>query len=182
MKSEIITVEPSEIQKKVKNAIDKLFDKDFYLLKANANERSISHKLAIYIQEEFEEFDIFDVDCEYNRDKLHDPKKLLNWRHRCIKDLKPDDEDAKTVFPDIIVHQRNENINNLLVVEIKKSCNYNNRECACDKEKIKNFISDPKLHYNFGVFINFGVKNKAGTFSWNWFPEDNFSKGDKNEC
>lgn len=178
MNSKIVTIEPSEIQKKVKNAIDKLFVNDPYLLEADANERSISHKLALYIQEEFEEFDVLDVDCEYNRDKHHVTKKLLNWRNRCLKGIKPDDDDAKTVFPDIIVHQRDESINNLLVTEIKKSCNLNNRECDCDKEKIKNFISDPKLHYKFGVFINFGVQNKAGTFCWNWFPEDKFGKGE----
>ncbi|MBP2045304.1 hypothetical protein [Methanobacterium aggregans] len=180
MKSEIVTIEPLEIQKKVKNAINKLFEKDFYLLKANANERSISHKLALYIQEEFEEFDVLDVDCEYNRDKLHNPKKIKDWRSRCIKDIKPDDEDAKTVFPDIIIHQRDSSKNNLLVLEIKKSSNSDTGKC--DREKIKNFINDPGLHYELGVFINFGVKNKARTFCWNWFPEDKFGKEHKNEC
>ena len=57
----------------------------------------------------------WNVDCEYNRDGV-EPKRL---RHL---ELYPDSEDveAKTVFPDVIVHRRGTQQNHL-VLKFKKS-------------------------------------------------------------
>ena len=68
------------------------------LLQLNANERSITHKLAEYLQREFSDWN---VDCEYNRlgaaiKRLPAPEAIGS-----------DDEDGRTIFPDIIVHRRN---------------------------------------------------------------------------
>lgn len=41
------------------------YEKERYLLENNANERSLTHKLAEYLNLEFQDFD---VDCEYNLD------------------------------------------------------------------------------------------------------------------
>jgi len=57
-----------EIEQKVSNAILRFLEKDGLLLEIDANERSISHRLAGYLQEEFLGWD---VDCEYN------PKGML---------------------------------------------------------------------------------------------------------
>jgi hypothetical protein len=99
-------------------ALATLFDRDVYLLAVDANERSISHRFAMYLQAQFERFD---VDCEYNRDGV-EPKKLGHLG------LLPDSEDveAQTVFPDIIVHIRGTN-RNYLGVEMKKSTNHVSR-------------------------------------------------------
>ena len=59
------TNETIRIKKRVKRSIEKLIDKDEYLLNVDANERSITHKLEEYLQQEFP---TYDVDCEYNRD------------------------------------------------------------------------------------------------------------------
>ena len=61
-----------KIGDKVLRALQRFIDNDLYLLRINANERSLSHCLAIYLQEEFP---AFNVDCEYNRDGI-DPKRL----------------------------------------------------------------------------------------------------------
>jgi len=54
----------NEIERKVKSCLQILREQDKYLLDNDLNERTITHKLATYLQEEFQEFN---VDCEYNR-------------------------------------------------------------------------------------------------------------------
>ena len=46
------------------NSIRLLIKNDFYLLEIGTNERSVAHKLAEYLQQEFPNRH---VDCEYNR-------------------------------------------------------------------------------------------------------------------
>lgn len=80
-------------------AFRKLMKIDSYLLQVDANERSISYRLGLHLQSFFTDWD---VDCEYNRDGV-EPKRIG------YLDLHPDgaeDAEARTVFPDIIVHKR----------------------------------------------------------------------------
>ena len=55
-----------EIEERIKLCLRKLREQDKYLIDINVNERTIAHQLATYLQEEFQEFD---VDCEYSSDK-----------------------------------------------------------------------------------------------------------------
>jgi hypothetical protein len=135
------------IESKVKIALDKLFRNDSLLLRNDANERSISHKLAEYIQTEFIGWH---VDCEYNRDN-HYPKKLLNK----VKNVKTDNDQGHTVYPDIIIHHRNTN-SNLLVIEIKKTTN--NDKGDSDHEKLEAFKKE--LCYKYSLFIKFKTNTK----------------------
>lgn len=75
-------------------ALNKLVRDDADLLEIDANERSISHRLAVYLESEFTEWHI---DYECNRD-LEDSKRLN------IDSIRTDSTDTqgKTVFPDII--------------------------------------------------------------------------------
>lgn len=130
----------------VRKAIDRLFERDSFLLQSNANERSISHKLAKYLQMEL---DCWHVDCEYNRDG-HDNKQL----DLPAKQKPTDDLDARTVYPDIVVHHRNTE-HNLLAVEIKKSNNPDDGSFDC--LKLKAFKK--QLGYQYCLFIKF----KMGT-------------------
>jgi len=52
------------IQEKLNRAIETLVEYDKFLLAADVNERSITHQLALYLEDEFADYDI---DCEYNR-------------------------------------------------------------------------------------------------------------------
>jgi hypothetical protein len=61
-----------EIKEKVKYCLLKLKRRDKYLLEKDLNERTITHKLATYLQEQFQELN---VDCEYNR--FEDLVKIL---------------------------------------------------------------------------------------------------------
>lgn len=134
----------------VRKAIDRLFERDSFLLQSNANERSISHKLPEYLQEVLSnvmELDCWHVDCEYNRDG-HDSKQL----DLPAKQKPTDDLDARTVYPDIIVHRRDTN-ENLLVVEIKKSNNPD--DGSFDRRKLKAFKC--QLRYQHALFVKFKV-------------------------
>lgn len=157
-------VEISEIENKVNKSIRLLLKNDSFLLENNVNERTISHKFAEYLQQEFKEWH---VDCEYNRNfdkpkELKLPKNGINW----------DDTEAKTVFPDIIVHIRNTD-NNLLVIEVKKS--NSSVDEIIDKTKLIAFTKDP-YSYKFGLFIKFYV---GKDFKKNVFPSMRWFKNGK---
>lgn len=129
-----------DILEKVLRAEERFMEADKELLTSDANERSITHKLAEHLQSEFPEWN---VDCEYNRNKL-DPKRLP-----IKKPDAADDTDIVTVYPDIIVHRRGFK-QNLLVIEAKK---VNSRDSDFDIAKLKAFTGDPEYEYRFGLLL-----------------------------
>ena len=138
-----------QIERRIMHAIDTLRMNDFYLLQNNCSERSIVHRLAIYIEQVFPEFN---VDCEYNRN-LSDKKRLLS----VIPEGLDEDEYNRNrlVSPDIIVHKRDSNKENLLVIEVKKSTtSVNNSLREFDYEKLRLFTSaEYGLGYRYGMYI-----------------------------
>lgn len=132
-----------EIGKKLNQAINLLLENDSYLLVTDVNERSISHRMAMYLQELFKDWD---VDCEYNRDG-HDAK-ILNLPSKKSHFIEATED--YTVFPDIIVHHRGRGTGrNLLVIEIKKTTSQ--IKCDGDIDKLKAFKKE--LGYCYRVFI-----------------------------
>ena len=135
-----------EIQKKVHIAIGVLFKNDAFLLENEVHERSIAHKLAEYLQDEFPDWH---VDCEYNR-KGRDGK-ILKGIHECFEQRKTD-----RIFPDIIVHIRNTD-KNLLVIEIKPNVNSD----ACDVKKLELLTKpDNGYEYKLGLYLSFNGLNR----------------------
>lgn len=130
-----------EIKQRVIAAIARFYRHDPELLDVDVNERTITHKLAEYLQDEFPEWH---VDCEYNR--RGDQVKRLNLSNWHVS---PEDMEAKTVFPDIIIHRRRTDAN-LVVIEVKKS---GGGEKTKDLEKLRAFTGD--LYY-FGLFLRIG--------------------------
>jgi hypothetical protein len=142
-----------EIEIKMDAAISRLLEEDKFLLQNDLNERTITHRLAMYLQDLFPDWN---VDCEYNRH--HDKPKRL---HFLVGNTQRDDTQASTVFPDIIVHHRNTD-ENLLVVEIKKSTN----PLPMDDDLAKLIAFREELYYRYALFIrittgqdNVGVKD-----------------------
>jgi hypothetical protein len=115
----------------VQKAISIFMRKDLPILEHDLNERTISHRLAMYLQRLFP---TFNVDCEYNRD--HDDAKMLFFPADLNNNVL--DTNAKTVYPDIIVHHRGDNDHNLLVIEIKKSSR-GSESAYFDMEKLQLF-------------------------------------------
>jgi hypothetical protein len=137
----VISYNDKEIIEKLNLAISILFKNDSYLLDVDANERSISHKLGVYLQDIFKDWD---VDCEYNR--IFDFEKRVDLPRKY--DVSNWDTEATTVYPDIIVHHRGTD-ENLLVIEMKK--NALNKPDEFDSLKLKEFKK--QLGYQFAVAL-----------------------------
>jgi hypothetical protein len=147
-----------KVRKKLLRAYRRLLEKDGYLLTAKANERSITHRYAIYVESEFPDFN---VDCEFNR------KGLEVKRLECFKkDVDSDDTKGVSVYPDVIVHHRG-TASNFVVIEAKTSSN--NEECQtpnpchCDLCKLRAYKAD--LGYAHAFYVIFPVDGELENFS-----------------
>lgn len=139
----------------VADALSELLVNDHHLLSIDANERSITFRFAMYLQQRFPDWT---VDCEYNRDGT-DPKRLGHL------ELYPDSEDdeAKTVFPDVIVHQRGTRRNHL-VLEFKKSTSRVDRQI--DLRKLRGYKQ--QLGYEHALFVDVGTQDQAIVVALEW--------------
>jgi hypothetical protein len=150
-------IDRESVENKLSAALSKLLERDSYLLVNNENERSISHRLGMYLQEEFTQWD---VDCEYNRN--YEAIKSLELPRT---DTSFDDTNAVTVFPDIIVHHRGAS-DNLLVVEVKKSTNRDSGNW--DIQKLRAYKD--QLHYEYAVFLRLMTDTEqCGVGELRWF-------------
>jgi hypothetical protein len=161
--------EKEEIEYKIKIALGILFKNDSFLLEKDVNERSISHKLAEYLQEQFPDYD---VDCEYNwqtddfEERSHKKQVVFTSEEEALFYPKTDkerikDNNAHTVYPDIIVHKRGHNQNNLMIVEIKKSSNSD--EKAKEKDKLKLEKYKEKFSYSYTLFLDIPTGEDFGS-------------------
>ena len=143
-----------EVAERVRAAVARLLKCDNYLLEVDANERALSHRLGMYLQDVFPEWN---VDCEYNRDGV-DPKRLeIN-----PENVRSDDDRGTTVYPDVIVHQRGPGPN-LLAIEIKKA-NGGNEET--DLRKLRGMLLE--LKYVHALFIRFNTGASYGVSDLRW--------------
>lgn len=143
------------------SALFELYKRDNALLSINANERSITHRFAIYIEKEFPGWD---VDCEYNRDGEKTKKVEVKTSDGA------GDKKTSAVLPDIIVHERGREGRNLLVIEAKKNISSNKKtERETDKQKICAYIED--YNYQTGLFIIFNVENRPLSADLEWYHD-----------
>lgn len=141
-------------------ALDAFHAAELHLLRTDASERSMTHRLALYLTPLFPGFD---VDCEYNRDGF-DVKRLA-LHERAAKD---DDTEAVTVFPDIVVHRRGHNDANLLVIEVKKARSAVN----ADYDMLKLQAFKHELKYRHAVHVTLGLDgNGTPATQVTWLPE-----------
>jgi len=130
-----------EIVRLTRIAIGVLQENDAFLLETKCHERAIAHKLAEYLQDQFPDWN---VDCEYN---------LQGQEIKILKRIRECSEHKKTdrIFPDIIVHKRNEKAD-LLVIELKKR----KLNSKCDIKKLQLFTDQSgDYHYALGLFVQF---------------------------
>ena len=162
-----------QISSKVDKALDLLYEKDLDLIKRDVNERTITQHLALYLGQCFSEWE-FHIDCEYNRN--YTEPKYLNLSIADINILEggldSKDTDARTVYPDIIMHKRDSNDENLLVIEAKKE-NPSNILESLDIKKLKAFTSKRNEYkYLWGLYVVFTKKRPI--LKW-------FESGDEKE-
>ncbi len=130
-----------------------LYEYDSFLLNMqnNLNERSVSFRFAMHLAKLFPEWD---VDCEYNRMIRpngeytgHDYwAKAVNIEYK--GHISAEDDEAKTVYPDIIIHHRGTK-DNLAIIEIKMQ--WKNSKKDFDFKKLQAYKSD--LNYEYCVYI-----------------------------
>ena len=141
-------MERDKISKIVEAALDRLVDEHPTLLDLDVSERALLHQLALCLSQLVP--DGYDVDVEYNRHNA-DPKRLnLPPRKALDRELR-----ATTVFPDIIVHKRGTDENNLLVLEVKKL----GESTAYDECKL--FAFRRELGYQHVAHVVIGKNNGA---------------------
>jgi len=128
----------AQIEANLREALRKLFSEEYELLDRNASERSIGAALAGKLNQLFPDYD---VDVEYDRHGL-DPKKV-ELPVYCRGGGR------RRIIPDIIVHRRGIDENNLLAIELKKETNRESR--ICDRAKLE--AMKRELSYSAGVFI-----------------------------
>ena len=134
----------------IKKAIKEFYNKEIFLIENGVCERCVMYKFAQYLQEElkkYKSFEKYDLDCEYNRNK-HKPKKTRRFK--------------KGTYPDIIIHKRGENDNNLAIIECKmrrESWKREKGDIVKDKEKIEDFTDHNQYAFNCGIILIFKDKS-----------------------
>ena len=117
-------------------ALDKLYQNDYSLISRKCCERSIVFRLGIYLENIFSKYS-YNVDCEYNKKGLV-PKELIGKRFN---------------YPDIIIHKREDNQNNILIVEVKTSNSGQPKYFEKDVYKLRGFTSEKDYLYKLGVHL-----------------------------
>jgi hypothetical protein len=133
---------------KVVTALAEFYARETHLLEKDLGERTLTHRLAVHLEKQFAGWD---VDCDYNRlgeRTLRLPKGTI---------VSTDDALGKSVYPDIVVHQR-EIPNNLLAIEVRKASNHQPPEH--DQHKLR-AMTDPHLWFAYwiGVYLVLGKKS-----------------------
>lgn len=156
VKSQPKTWTKVEITEKLQRTLSRLTKKDSFIIAEDVNERSMTHVFATYLADEFPEYH---VDCEYNRMLGKNGEQIKKQIYgRTDISVPIDDLDATTVFPDIIVHRREGNLDNLLIVEAKKR----GRDPRPDYEKLNIYMQERDnggLGYNFSAFVVFDTES-----------------------
>lgn len=123
-----------------------LYENDKYLIvnrtqqgkKDNhVSERGIVFRFGVYLDNQLKNhFPEYKVDTEYNRN-MYEPKYLKGF--------------IRGVYPDLIIHKRGSNEDNLIVFEFKTWWNLNSQN---DMEKIKQFTDENgEYKYKYGLLV-----------------------------
>jgi hypothetical protein len=133
---------------KLVSALREFYAHEKFLLEKDVGERALTHRLAVHIEKQFSGWE---VDCDY--DRLGD--RTLRLPHGSI--VSTDDHLGKSIYPDIVVHQR-DIPNNLLAVEVRKASNH--QPLDHDRHKLRG-LTDPHLWFAYwiGVLVTLSRRN-----------------------
>jgi hypothetical protein len=133
---------------KLISALQEFYARETYILERDLGERTLTHRLAVQVEKHFAGWE---VDCDY--DRLGE--RTMRLPHGSVSST--DDHLGKSIYPDIVVHQR-AIPNNLLAVEVRKASNH--QPIEHDQHKLK-ALTDPHLWFAFsiGVFVTLAKKN-----------------------
>src|SRR5215469_15790303 len=137
---------------KLITALQEFYAREAFLLERDLGERALTHRLAVCIEKQFSGWEI---DCDY--DRLGE--RTMRLPHGTV--VSTDDHLAKSVYPDIVVHQR-DIPNNLLAIEVRKQANH--QPIDHDQHKLQ-ALTDPHLWfaYAIGVMLTLARKGVASS-------------------
>ncbi len=137
-----------DIKKLINVELEKFYKNDRDLIEMDDEDDMVSEQCMVfhigsYMKNKMNtltKFQWADLDCEYNRD-MNNPKMM--W-------------DGRRFIPDLIIHRRRSNRNNLLVIEFKKK-NADPHGKEDDRNKLR-YLTDQEeaFKYNFGLFVELG--------------------------
>lgn len=154
------TFTKAELENIINCCLQKLRRLDRYLLDEEVNERTITHKLAEYLQQHIPEFN---VDCEYNRFEQREIDNIVKRLELPTDNNNWDDTKLSPIIPDIIIHERGPHGKNILVIEVKKSSSSSSE--TLDRKKLIAFTTEP-LNYELGLFLKIDLDNEDDIMDW----------------
>ncbi|MDE5447255.1 hypothetical protein GWG65_39315 [Bradyrhizobium sp. CSA207] len=125
---------------KVIAALRDFYAHEGFLFEKDIGERAITHRFAVHLEKQFSGWA---VDCNY--DRLGE--RTLHLPHGTI--ISTDDHLGKSIYPDVVVHQR-EIPNNLLAIEIRKASNHTSLEH--DQHKLR-ALTDAHVWFAFWIGV-----------------------------
>lgn len=135
----------------LKDSMDKCYKNDKTLIERNMEQASVA-RIFYYMQdflnndERFIEFKELNLDCEYNKNGFS--KKITERR-------------LHGTIPDMILHKRNSNDENMLIIEFKPN---SNNSFKSDFEKLIDFTKHGEYSYYLGVFVKLGNEKPELTY------------------
>jgi hypothetical protein len=126
-------------------ALKEFYAREAFLFEQDLGERTLTHRLAVQVERQFPDFE---VDCDFDR---LGPRTLNLPRGSIVS---TDDHLGKSIYPDIVVHQRAVP-NNLLAIEVRKSSNH--QPVEHDRHKLR-ALTDPHIWFAYwiGVLVTLG--------------------------
>ena len=133
---------------KVVAALREFYAQETFLFEHDLGERTLTHRLAVHLERQFAGFN---VDCDYDRlgaRTLRLPRGTI---------VSTDDHLGKSIYPDIVVHQRSVP-NNLIAIEVRKAGNHQPPEH--DRQKLR-ALTDPHIWFAYwiGLLLTLGKNN-----------------------
>lgn len=163
----ITAAEAEEVKRLFLHALQDLYTHDSRLIDTGVNERTITGRLAHYMQSYFKDYS---VDVEYNRNgdraKCLYPRdfkglvKLSSELYGYKRKVSSVSGIEELTYPDIIVHSRGNNNGNMLVIEAKKQSSLGETPYE-DLRKVAAFTATerrqglPEYSYQLGICIVF---------------------------
>lgn len=139
--------------------LDAVREKPSLIEDERAHERSIMFRVGLRLAAAVEQWEGWKVDMEYNRMNSVTGRRIAK---RVKRLQRADDDEARCVFPDLIVHKRrsSDHADNLLILEAKK------RPCSgtderFDEEKLAAYQAE--LNYQHAVLLKLAMMP-----TWDW--------------
>jgi hypothetical protein len=163
-------MERPEVEQLLRDGLRRLLSEDYELFEGRAHERTITTRLAAYLEANPQIPAGLSVDHEYNRMEFVYVKMLEDW----VGDEIKRDSEGRIVdsarVPDILIHGRGDNDSNLLAIEVKVE-KQNSYE---DMSKIWSLTAG-RLAYKFGVLLSVLEEHEPSgpvwVAMWVWNPE-----------